>query len=117
MRKDEYLEGILGALGVGEDIGVPKPAWRHEEYLEQIYNAIKAKDAGGFAYSKEKQYPSGTVGAEITDLDDRVTDLEENPVSPEDVQTAVDNYMDAHPELTHLGFYRDSDGDLCESDE
>lgn len=50
------------------------------------------------------------------DLDGRVTELEENPVSPEDVQTAVDNYMDAHPELTHLGFYRDDDGDLCEED-
>lgn len=54
---------------------------------------------------------------EQADLDDRVTELEENPVSPEDVQTAVNNYMDDHPELTHLGFYRDSDGDLCESDD
>ena len=53
----------------------------------------------------------------MTDLNGRVSDLEDNPVSPEDVQAAVNNYMDDHPELTHLGFYRDSDGDLCESDE
>ena len=117
MRNEEYMEGILGALGVGEDKGVPEPAWRHEEYLKQIYDAIKAKDAGGIAYDKESNYPPGTVGAEMTDLNGRVSDLEDNPVSPEDVQAAVNNYMDDHPELTLLGFYRDSDGDLCESDE
>ena len=116
MRNEEYFAGILGALGVGEDKGIPKPVWRQEAYLEQIYNAIKAKDAGGVAYDGERDYPPGSVGAEMIDLDGRVTDLEENPASPEDVQAAVNNYMDAHPELTHLGFYRDSDGDLCESD-
>lgn len=106
MRKEEYLQGILGALGVGEDKGVPDPVWRHEEYLKAIYEAAK-----GIASTVSE------TESEVDDLDERVSDLEENPVSPEDVQTAVDNYMDAHPELTHLGFYRDSDGDLCESDE
>lgn len=106
MRPEEYLQGILGALGVGEDKGVPEPVWRQEEYLKAIYDAVK-----GVASTVSE------TASEVDDLDDRVTDLEENPVSPEDVQTAVDNYMDAHPELTHLGFYRDDDGDLCESDE
>lgn len=41
MRNEEYLEGILGALGVGEDNGVPDPAWRHEAYLKAIYDVIK----------------------------------------------------------------------------
>ncbi len=117
MRNEEYMEGILGALGVGEDKGIPKPVWRQEAYLEQIYEAIKAKDAGGIAYDKEINYPPGTVGSEMTDLDGRISDLENNPVSPEDVQAAVSNYMENHPELTLLGFYRDSDEDLCESDE
>ncbi len=93
------MQGILGALGVGEDNGVPEPVWRQEEYLKAIYEAAKGMAAG------------------LEDIDDRVSDLEDDPLSTEDVQTAVDNYMDAHPELTHLGFYRDDDGDLCESDE
>ena len=41
MREEEYMQGILGALGVGEDNGIPEPVWRHEEYLKQIYEAIK----------------------------------------------------------------------------
>lgn len=41
MRNEEYYRGILGALGVGEDKGVPKPVWRHEEYLQAIYDAVK----------------------------------------------------------------------------
>lgn len=41
MRREEYLQGILGALGVGEDKGVPEPVWRQEEYLAAIYEAIK----------------------------------------------------------------------------
>ena len=45
MRFDEYMEGILGALGVGEDNGVPEPAWRQEEYLKAIYDAIR--EGGG----------------------------------------------------------------------
>lgn len=53
---------------------------------------------------------------DVADLDERVEELENNPVSPESVQTAVNAYMDAHPEVTHLGFYRDADGDLCEED-
>ena len=99
MRNEEYLQGILGALGVGEDKGVPDPAWRYEEYLKAIYEAAKG------------------VGADVGGLDERVSELEENAVSMEDVQTAMDNYMDENPERAHLGFYRDSDGDLCQSDE
>lgn len=99
MRKEEYLQSILGALGVCEDKGVPDPAWRHEEYLKAIYEAAKG------------------VEANVEDLDERVSELEENTLSPEDVQTVMDNYMDEHSELIHLGFYRDSDGDLCQSDE
>ena len=106
MRNEEYLRGILGALGVGKGKGVPDPAWRHEEYLKAIYEA-----ANGVASTVSE------TENEVDELDERVTDLEDNLVSPEDVQTAVDNYMDEHPELTHLGFYRDIDGDLCESDE
>lgn len=45
MRLYDYLNGILGALGAGEDNGVPTPAWREEEYLKAIYDAIKANDA------------------------------------------------------------------------
>ena len=42
MRTEEYLQGILGALGAGEDVGVPKPVWRHEEFLKAIYDALSA---------------------------------------------------------------------------
>ena len=41
MRNEQYLLGILGALGIGEDNGVPDPVWNHEEYLKAIYDAIK----------------------------------------------------------------------------
>lgn len=47
MRKDEFYKGILAALGVGEDRGVPEPVWREEEYLKAIYEAIKAGGGGG----------------------------------------------------------------------
>ena len=45
MRFEEYMNGILGALGVGEDNGGPTPAWRQEEYLKAIYDAIR--EGGG----------------------------------------------------------------------
>ena len=41
MRTQEYLKGILGALGAGEDNGVPEPVWDQERYLEAIYTALK----------------------------------------------------------------------------
>ena len=47
MRIYEYLNGIRGALGSGEDTGVPTPAWRIEEYLKDSYDAIKAGGGGG----------------------------------------------------------------------
>lgn len=47
MRIYDYLNGIRGALGSGEDTGVPAPAWRIEEYLKDIYDAIKAGGGGG----------------------------------------------------------------------
>ena len=47
MRVYEYLQGILGALGVGDDNGVPTPAWRIEEYLAAIYEAIRNGGGGG----------------------------------------------------------------------
>ena len=47
MRIYEYLNGILGALGVGDDNGVPVPSWRIEEYLEAIYEAIRNGGGGG----------------------------------------------------------------------
>lgn len=50
------------------------------------------------------------------DLDERVAELEENPVDPETVKEAVFDYMDDHPKPDHIGFYRDTDGDLCEED-
>lgn len=49
MRIYEYLNGIRGALGSGEDTGVPAPAWRIEEYLKDIYDAIKAGGGGSGA--------------------------------------------------------------------
>lgn len=66
MRIYDYLEGILGALGEGEDNGVPTPAWRLEEYLRDIYGAVKSG-----------VYPS----------DEQVT-------------TAIDGWLDDHPEAT-----------------
>lgn len=41
MRTKEYLKGILGALGAGEDSGVPTPVWDQERDLEAIYLALK----------------------------------------------------------------------------
>lgn len=45
MRIYDYMKGILGAMGVGEDVGVPEPSWRIEEYLKAIYD--KLKEGGG----------------------------------------------------------------------
>ena len=42
MRIYDYMKGILGAMGVGEDVGVPEPSWRIEEYLKDIYDAIRS---------------------------------------------------------------------------
>ena len=47
MRIYDYLDGIKGALGSGSDNGVPTPSWRIEEYLKDIYDAIKAGGGGG----------------------------------------------------------------------
>lgn len=41
MRIYDYMKGILGAMGVGEDVGVPEPSWRIEEYLKAIYDKLK----------------------------------------------------------------------------
>lgn len=44
MRQEEYGQGILGALGTGEDNGVPEPVWRQEVYLKAIYDALKGSE-------------------------------------------------------------------------
>ena len=43
MKNEEFYKGILAALGVGEDNGVPDPVWRHEEFLKQIHDALAAR--------------------------------------------------------------------------
>lgn len=58
MRNEEYLDGILAALGAGEDAGVPAPVWRHEAYLAAIYGLLRA----GVPLSKQL---AATVG--VTD--------------------------------------------------
>lgn len=47
MRIYDYMKGILGAMGVGEDVGVPEPSWRIEEYLKAIYDKLKEGGGGG----------------------------------------------------------------------
>ena len=46
MRIYDYMKGILGAMGVGEDVGVPEPSWRIEEYLKAIYDKLKEGSSG-----------------------------------------------------------------------
>lgn len=58
MRNEEYLDGILAALGAGEDAGVPVPVWRHEEYLAAICQLLRS----GVPLSKQL---AATVG--VTD--------------------------------------------------
>jgi hypothetical protein len=101
--RDKYLAAAAGALELKD---VPNPVTDRDKLLYAI-----AVDRAALVEEM------GDIEKDVGDLDERVKELEENPVSPEDVQTAVNNYMDEHPEVTHLGFYRDSDGDLCESDE
>lgn len=51
MRIYDYMKGILGSMGVGEDVGVPEPSWRIEEYLKAIYD--KLKEGGGSLQGKK----------------------------------------------------------------
>lgn len=42
MRIYDYLDEILRALNAEESSGVPTPSWRIEEYLKDIYDAIRS---------------------------------------------------------------------------
>lgn len=56
MRQEDYYKGILGALGAGEDNGVPRPIWRHEVYYKAIYDALKGNETSDLlkpAYRQE----------------------------------------------------------------
>ena len=75
MREEEYLRGILGALGVGEDGGVPVPVWRQEKYLKAIYDAVKGSHAVKFdeqelTVDQKKQALLNLDGVRIVKLTD-----------------------------------------------
>lgn len=57
------------------------------------------------------------IGNRIGNIDDRVKDLEENPIDPESIKEIVTEYLDEHPEILTMKLYRDEDDDLCEEDE
>ena len=93
MRKEEYLQGILGALGVGEDKGVPDPVWRHEEYLKAIYDKLKE---GGGSLPPVTEADNGKVMAVI----DGEWEPSLIPIDDEKIEQFVDAWLDDHPEAT-----------------
>lgn len=93
MRNEEYLQGILGALGVGEDKGVPDPVWRHEEYLKAIYDKLKE---GGGSLPPVTEADNGKVMAVI----DGEWEPSLIPIDDEKIEQFVDAWLDDHPEAT-----------------
>lgn len=82
MREAEYLRGILGALGVGEDSGVPDPVWRQEEYLKALYDAVKGAravkyDEQELTIGQKKQALLNLDGVRIVKLTDADATLAE----------------------------------------
>lgn len=82
MREAEYLRGILGALGVGEDSGVPAPVWRQEEYLKALYDAVRGAstvkcDEQELTIGQKKQALLNLDGVRIVKLTDADATLAE----------------------------------------
>lgn len=48
-RREEFLVGILGAIKGVEGATVPEPVWREEQYLKAMFDAI-SEGGGGSSY-------------------------------------------------------------------
>lgn len=93
MRIYDYMKGILGAMGVGEDVGVPEPSWRIEEYLKAIYDKLKE---GGGNLPSVTEADNGKVMAVV----DGEWEPSLIPFDDEKIEQSVDAWLDDHPEAT-----------------
>lgn len=93
MRIYDYMKGILGAMGVGEDVGVPEPSWRIEEYLKAIYDKLKE---GGGNLPPVTEADNGKVMAVV----DGEWEPSLIPFDDEKIEQSVDAWLDDHPEAT-----------------
>lgn len=46
-RREEFLTAILGAAKGVEDVTCPAPVWREEEYLKALFDVLKEGGGGG----------------------------------------------------------------------
>ncbi len=89
MRNEEYYHGILSALGVEEDVGVPDPVWRHEKFLKLIYDALKARGVLPVRGNDDK--------GKYLHLNQDTGAVEWNEI---DVSEAIAAWLDDHAEAT-----------------
>lgn len=75
MRIYEYLDEIRRALNAEESNGVPTPSWRIEEYLKDIYDAIKTG-----IYPSDEQV-TGAVDAWLDDHPEATTTVEDGSIT------------------------------------
>ena len=92
MRIEEYLQGILAKLGVGEDNGVPTPAWRIEEYLKSIYDSMDT-------LKPTDEQVEAAVSDWLDDHPEATTTVEDGAISRAKLNDDLKAKTDAVPEL------------------
>lgn len=68
-RREEFLVGILGAIKGVEGASVPEPVWREEQYLKAMFDELSS-GGGGSSYTLlgSKEFEVSTTSTTATDV-------------------------------------------------
>lgn len=67
-RREEFLVGILGAIKGVEGATVPEPVWREEQYLKAMFDTLAGGAGSSYKLLKSAEFTVNTSSTSETDV-------------------------------------------------
>ena len=67
-RREEFLVGILGAIKGVEGAAVPEPVWREEKYLKAMFDTLSGGAGSSYKLLKSAEFTVNTSSTSDTDV-------------------------------------------------
>lgn len=67
-RREEFLIGILGAIKGVEGASVPEPVWREEQYLKAMFDALSGGAGSSYKLLKSAEFTVNTSSTTAIDV-------------------------------------------------
>ena len=67
-RREEFLVGILGAIKGVEGASVPEPVWREEQYLKAMFDELSSGGVSSYKLLGSKEFEVSTTSTTATSV-------------------------------------------------